>query len=461
MAQAYQVRDEFKNYSLDKLMEGSVQVFHGVGDIQGELLKQYFDVTTVPGLANLPAFLSALEIQELALGGGALASKTIREISRTAQPKFRVRESALDLTPQQLMLSSVQDLEGVTPAQDLALYNIFRVSNISQLAQNRIMLDARLIQTLHAQGGSAGAHKESAEPEAGETAPQVRSEASVSDAAQRIAESRASSPRDERSASAGQEAGGSRTATIASRRTTVGSAIGSERGAVPAPRGPVRTGAAALSGPAPTTPRAMPSRAAAVMAARAGAAASAAPRILGSGSSAPGGRPAPAPRLGGAPAPAGRPGSMAGRGAAGPSPRPGAGQAGRPGTAAAAAGAPAEKAAAVTPPPRRTRIPPGVWVIGVVVVVAIVLFFALRPREQPAPPVPATTAQPGAPGGVSSLGAAKTIHTVRRGQSLWRIAERYYEIGSDWTAIFKENQDQIAKPDLIYPDQQFKIPPKP
>lgn len=49
---------------------------------------------------------------------------------------------------------------------------------------------------------------------------------------------------------------------------------------------------------------------------------------------------------------------------------------------------------------------------------------------------------------------------VHRGESLWRIASypEVYGRGIDWPKIYRANQDQIRNPDLIFPDQVFRIP---
>jgi hypothetical protein len=49
-------------------------------------------------------------------------------------------------------------------------------------------------------------------------------------------------------------------------------------------------------------------------------------------------------------------------------------------------------------------------------------------------------------------------HTVVRGDTLWDLAQRYYENPWDWRRIYEANQDQIRDPNLIYPDQVFSIP---
>jgi nucleoid-associated protein YgaU len=49
---------------------------------------------------------------------------------------------------------------------------------------------------------------------------------------------------------------------------------------------------------------------------------------------------------------------------------------------------------------------------------------------------------------------------VYRGEFLWKIASypEIYGDGSKWPLIYRANQDQIKNPDLIFPNQVFKIP---
>ena len=49
-------------------------------------------------------------------------------------------------------------------------------------------------------------------------------------------------------------------------------------------------------------------------------------------------------------------------------------------------------------------------------------------------------------------------YVVRRGDSLWRIAERIYHKGRHYRVIYRANRAQIADPDLIYPCQRFFLP---
>lgn len=52
-------------------------------------------------------------------------------------------------------------------------------------------------------------------------------------------------------------------------------------------------------------------------------------------------------------------------------------------------------------------------------------------------------------------------YTVVRGDHLWGIARKqeHYGNGFAWPVIYRANRDQIKNPDLIYPDQVFKVPP--
>lgn len=56
-----------------------------------------------------------------------------------------------------------------------------------------------------------------------------------------------------------------------------------------------------------------------------------------------------------------------------------------------------------------------------------------------------------------------TEHVVIKGETLWWIAE-YKQVYGDpfqWPLIYKANRNQIKDPDLIYPDQVFKIARQP
>ena len=65
-----------------------------------------------------------------------------------------------------------------------------------------------------------------------------------------------------------------------------------------------------------------------------------------------------------------------------------------------------------------------------------------------APPNPTPSAGPAAP----------RTYTVVAGDSLSKIAKKFYGDGNKWKAIFEANRDTVKNPDLIHPGQVLKIP---
>jgi nucleoid-associated protein YgaU len=59
-----------------------------------------------------------------------------------------------------------------------------------------------------------------------------------------------------------------------------------------------------------------------------------------------------------------------------------------------------------------------------------------------------------------SSSTAVKIYEVVKGDSLSKIAKREYGNANEWKRIFEANRDLIKNPDLIYPGQKLKIPPK-
>lgn len=57
----------------------------------------------------------------------------------------------------------------------------------------------------------------------------------------------------------------------------------------------------------------------------------------------------------------------------------------------------------------------------------------------------------------SVMPAART-YTVVEGDSLSKIAKRFYGKAGEWRRIYDANKDTIKNPDLIYPGQTFTIP---
>ena len=49
-------------------------------------------------------------------------------------------------------------------------------------------------------------------------------------------------------------------------------------------------------------------------------------------------------------------------------------------------------------------------------------------------------------------------HVVKKGESLWKIAEQYYGDGNLYKKIFEANQDILSDPNLIKVGQKLRIP---
>ncbi len=49
-------------------------------------------------------------------------------------------------------------------------------------------------------------------------------------------------------------------------------------------------------------------------------------------------------------------------------------------------------------------------------------------------------------------------HTVKKGETLGKIAQQYYGKAGLYTKIFEANTDKLKNPDVIHPDQELVIP---
>lgn len=62
--------------------------------------------------------------------------------------------------------------------------------------------------------------------------------------------------------------------------------------------------------------------------------------------------------------------------------------------------------------------------------------------------------------GVQQGGAEPRFYTVKKGDTLWKIAEGVYGKGKGnrYTDIFEANRPMLSHPDKIYPGQSLRIP---
>ena len=62
------------------------------------------------------------------------------------------------------------------------------------------------------------------------------------------------------------------------------------------------------------------------------------------------------------------------------------------------------------------------------------------------------------PVGTGGSLAQDETYVVASGDSLSKIAKRYYGDMNQWQRIYDANRDQIKNPDLIHPGQKLRIP---
>jgi nucleoid-associated protein YgaU len=92
------------------------------------------------------------------------------------------------------------------------------------------------------------------------------------------------------------------------------------------------------------------------------------------------------------------------------------------------------------------------------------LDFFKRGKEQPIEQRPATKPaenvhRPGQPASAGT-GPQQTTrdYTIQPGDSLSKIAKRYYGNAGEWQKIYQANKDKIKDPNMIYPGQKIIIP---
>ncbi len=56
------------------------------------------------------------------------------------------------------------------------------------------------------------------------------------------------------------------------------------------------------------------------------------------------------------------------------------------------------------------------------------------------------------------MAAASRFYTVKKGDTLWKIASEMLGDGNRYPDIFEANKPMLTDPDLIYPDQVLRIP---
>jgi LysM repeat protein len=417
-----------------------------------------------------------------------------------AEPlKFAIREEYMDLSAKDLLASPIRVLDGLTPAQSLAFYDAFRITNVIQLAQNRIMLEARIIEYLDKVGAGqlpeADVNKEIASILLTDQLPDVE------EARRRMAEGEGEG--DLGSLASGlavhlrerlealRQRAREKAGEIAAKPTASEEELAEEAGRVrPGLKLDARSRMDAI--------RESRQRADAMVGASTGArpARESVASLIAQRETTRGEARARRPDTS----------AIAGRTLARPSgearaavtttttagaARPSLAETRKQAEAAEAEARAAQVAAAAEAAQRRKEAAQRAANMRLLLVAAAVVvlllggigvWLSLREEpvqitatQEPAPgeAAPAPGAEP-APGAAEQAAVApqppapavvepppipiRTTHTVSWGQSLWRIARSYYRNPELWPRIHRANEDTIPDPELIYPRQRVKIP---
>jgi len=88
---------------------------------------------------------------------------------------------------------------------------------------------------------------------------------------------------------------------------------------------------------------------------------------------------------------------------------------------------------------------------------------ARAPTAAPAPPTivrPALAAPSISPAASPSPAPTGETYTVRAGDTLSSIAERFYGDAREWRLIFEANRDRLTSPDTLEAGTTIRIPPQ-
>ena len=87
------------------------------------------------------------------------------------------------------------------------------------------------------------------------------------------------------------------------------------------------------------------------------------------------------------------------------------------------------------------------------------------PKAEPAKPGSPTQQNRTQPTGTTQAGGtprpqqqSQRDYVIQSGDSLSKIAQRFYGNASDWQKIYNANKDKIKDPNLIHPGQKIIIP---
>lgn len=84
----------------------------------------------------------------------------------------------------------------------------------------------------------------------------------------------------------------------------------------------------------------------------------------------------------------------------------------------------------------------------------------VKEQEVPKPPSSNNSGNNSNSNNSNSNSTGYYYHTVKKGESLWILAKKYYGQGSKWPTIYNANKDKVKNANLIKPGWVLKIPKK-